>query len=317
MHGHCPEDAVAQPILSVADFDGDGTVDTDDVTLISHQVGGDEYIAFFDRNADGQLDGRDVSDTARNRGAASTPLDRQLAALFWATEMYRDKNNAIAAGFRPFTQPLMGHGQHYARMPFRVTATGLDPTYVNNLDTVLHVEDPEGINYDENGNLVAVFYYHGVDIKRWVLDPSSRAALTQQSIALTMENMVTNGHITPGPGSTGHPRHLFQSHDAMWHYHWGPCWDNLDYARMSFDVNHTPFFVQPQTPGECQSRATSTTSRQGWVPGFNMLHVWLYKLNRCGVFAGTDPDVAQDAMPEPMLYTVMEFFHKMGIPHTH
>lgn len=194
-HGHhCdPATAVADPVLSVGDFNGDGKVSAHDLALLGAQLDTGEYLAFFDRNADYVLDGHDAAATAQEMGGLSTVLDRQLVDLFWSTEMYRDADNALAAGFRPFTQSLMGHGAHFARMPFWVTPTGLDPTYVNNLDSVLHVDDPEGLNYDENGELVAVFYYHGIDIRRWVLDPSAQATLVQQSIALTAENMLTGG----------------------------------------------------------------------------------------------------------------------------
>jgi hypothetical protein len=133
-HEHsCEPDATPRPILSVGDFDGDGFVTHADVSLVGDQVDSGEYVAFYDLDADGDLDGQDVSAAARAmaQGKASTVLDRQLAELFWATEMYRDKNAALAAGFRPFTQPLMGHGQHYARMPFWVTPTGLDPSYLS------------------------------------------------------------------------------------------------------------------------------------------------------------------------------------------
>jgi hypothetical protein len=197
------------------------------------------------------------------------------------------------------------------KRPEKRQDVGSYDSYPNNLDTVLHVNDPEGLNYDENGELVAVFYYHGIDVKQWVFAPST--TLVQQSIQLTAANMLSNGHINPGPGSTGHPRHLFDSHDAMWHWHWGPCWDDLNYAVMAFDTSHTPYFTQPLTPAECQARAPSTSARQGWVPGFNMLHVWLYKLNPCGTFAGTHPHVWEDAMEEPMVTTHAEWFQKMGL----
>ena len=52
----------------------------------------------------------------------------------------------------------------------------------------------------------------------------------------------------------------------------------------------------------------------GYIPAFNMLHVWLYKLNPCGTFAGTHPHLAVGHMPEPSFRSTSEWFEGMGIP---
>lgn len=54
-------------------------------------------------------------------------------------------DNAIAAGFRPFTPIFKGHGVHYVK-PLNI----LDPAKAT---------EPIGLNFDEHGNLVAAFYF--------------------------------------------------------------------------------------------------------------------------------------------------------------
>lgn len=304
---HCEEENL-QPILSNGDFDGDGTVTNFDVRLISNHVESGEYAAFFDLNADRILDGQDVSLTARGIGDSSTLLDQQFTAVFWSTERYRDVNNAIADGYRPFTPILEGHGMHYAKLPFLATPSGLDPDYENILDGHANVHEPEGLNYDENGNLVAVFYYHGIDVKNWVFanqrgDETTIQALFHQSVHMSALSAASGG-IYP---------QLYDSDEAIWHQHWGPCWDGLDYVQMAFDPTIVPGFDQHMLPDECVLQGELTGRRQGWAPAFNMLHVWLYKLNPCGVFAGIHPHVSVGFPEEPIARPLPQWFEIMGI----
>ena len=308
------EEGDLQPILSKGDFDGDGMVTRFDVRLISHQVGSGEYTAFFDLNADGVLNGQDVSLTARAIGDSSTFLDQQFAVLFWSTERYRDVSNAIADGYRPFTPILKGHGIHYAKLPFLATPSGLDPDYVldpdyeNVLDGQVNAAEPEGLNYDENGNLVAVFHYHGIDVKEWVFanqlgDDTTVQALFQESVHRSALSAASGG-IYP---------QFYDSSEAIWHQHWGPCWDGLDYIPMAFDPTIVPGFNQHMLPEECALQGEISGRRQGWIPAFNMIHVWLYKLNPCGVFAGIHPHVSVEFPEEPMVRPLPEWFDIMGI----
>jgi hypothetical protein len=303
------EEGPLQSILSVGDFDGDGVVSRSDIKLISHQSGSGEYIAFFDLNADGVINGGDVSQTARAMGEGSTLLDRQLAELYWATEKYRDMGNAIAAGYRPFTQTLHGHGIHLAKLPFLATPSGLDPDYENVLDGHLNIAEPEGLNYDENGNLVAVFYFHGIDVRQWVFANSADEeavveVLFQKSVEIAVQSAVSGG-VYP---------QLFDSDEALWHQHWGACWDGLDYIDMAFDPTIIPIFNQHMFPQECAAQGESSDRRQGWIPAFNMIHVWLYRMNPCGLFAGTHPHVSEGYPEEPTARPLAEWFHGMGLP---
>lgn len=255
-HADCPADAVATPILSVADFDGNGTVDADDLDLVNRQRKA-EYIAFYDRDADGDLDAQDVAATARDMGASSTALDQELADLFWATEKYRNQAAAIDDGFIPFTPAFAGHGYHYAK---HYESGDLDYTF--------EADNPEGLNYDENGELWAVFHYAGANP-----DPANGPGWNPFAMAPA--------------GYTGH-------HD-MWHHHAGACFIGLDYDDPEMDSDNLGFH-ECIGPGQCGMMAyMSGTSDFRWNPKFYMLHVWLYKLNPCGLFAGEHPDIMSDA----------------------
>jgi hypothetical protein len=259
-HGHhCdPETAVAEPILSVSDFDGDGEVGWNDLKLVIKQVARRDYIAFYDRNADYRLNGRDILATIRDWGAASSTMDQQLAAAFWGSVAFRDQQAAIDAGFIPFTQAFAGHGQHWA-----VHAdTGL-------LDYNFDASAPEGLNYDLDGNLWAVFYYVGA-----TPDANNFNPLAQ----------VPEG---------------FDGHEDMWHHHAGACLMGIDYDDPRMDPE-TLSFMECIGPGSC-GLAAYMNGYGGdfrWNPQFFMLHVWLYELNPCGTFAGAHPDL-EAGSPDP------------------
>lgn len=312
-HGMCAGEV--KPILSVGDIDGDGSVTHADVNMLSAQVDSGEYIAFFDLNADSVLDGKDVSAAAKAMGASSTVLDQQLAELFWATESFRDQQTAIASGFRPFTQQMAGHGGHFVRLPlrFEMGANGvqLDQDWENTSDTNLDLSEPEGLNFDENGELAAVFFYHGTNIRDWVLVNAAEAqqptpqgqaaiaAMAQESLNESMQSAMSGGM---------YPM-IFNTHEALWHQHWGGCWNNLDYVAMSFNPAHEPQFINHTLPAECHVLSPNTNN--GWLPAFNMLHVWLYKLNPCGTFAGTHPHISQNFPEEPDYREGEMWFHMM------
>lgn len=143
--GHCEPEAIMQ----VGDFDGSGVIDPADIEMISAYVEAGDYAAFFDMNADGALDGRDVSTVAARMGEAGTPRDAQMAALWATTEPYRDVREALAAGYEPFTPDLAGHGIHFANFGLINSWPGRG----------FQAGAPEGLNYTASGELVAAFYY--------------------------------------------------------------------------------------------------------------------------------------------------------------
>jgi len=82
----------ANPLLSVADFDGDGLVTNNDISAVAqHQTNKNEpYKALYDRNADGVVDAMDVVLTTEDLDKTSTPFDIELAETFHMAEYLLD-----------------------------------------------------------------------------------------------------------------------------------------------------------------------------------------------------------------------------------
>ncbi|MBF0300749.1 MAG: hypothetical protein HQK51_18690, partial [Oligoflexia bacterium] len=213
--GHdCPADAKATSLLTVADFNGDGIVDEGDINLLKQQLKDQKYEAIMDRNADGILNDLDLDLAKKDLGKKSSDFDHQLVTIVKVSEQYKDIKKAIADGYRPFTQTLKGHGIHYGRLPIKYQSTGiLDPNYKNILGENPEIAVPTGLNYDEKGNLLAVFYLRSIDVKKWILTRNEdRGPLMARGMRITKEM----------------PK-LFASPDESWHTHYGACWIGLNY----------------------------------------------------------------------------------------
>jgi hypothetical protein len=305
----CPTNGdYTEPLLTVADFDGNGEVTGQDIAIIAKAVANGEYIAFFDRNADNKLTRQDQLLAVEDLDRSSTRLDQQVAAVFWATERYRDIDVARKEGFRYFTQENKGHGFHFSRLPLKLDSDSeVDPTYQNILDDSIDITQPEGLNYDADGNLLAVFYYQGYNVKNIALAKARDdlpAFLDELNYGLEVGYLHRDHYL---------PYHAFDGEDDVWHRHIGGCWDGLSYLRMQRPSQVIPVFNQHMTPNECAQSAT-IPGVYAWNPAFNMLHLWLYKLNPCGKFSGSHPQVAIGAPEEPFYQPLEDWAQKMGLP---
>lgn len=280
MQMSCPGPA---PIMQVGDFDGDGRVRAADLHALLHFIAQRDYAAFYDMNADGKLDWRDIAVVAHNLGRAGTARDAQMAELWRVTSPYRDITKAQAAGYIPFTPDLMGHGIHFANFNLILswgTRTGNGAQFL--------AGQPEGLNYTEDGKLVAAFYYQpgAVDLATVpnALPPGSPLNTFYKALPAR-------------PSFDG----LMADH---WHDHIGPCFGGA--------TSPVPGFDQCMTLEECKgpgsvpfpadlggAAPTGGVYGQLWSPGFHMLHVWLFEYNACGPFAGIDEDVSPMAPMEP------------------
>ncbi|HEX8613238.1 MAG TPA: hypothetical protein VF800_18265 [Telluria sp.] len=266
----CAPTTKATPVLSTSDFDGDGKVTRKDLRLLRQQVRTGQYIAFFDRNADHVLDRKDIAIATGEAGSPSTELDRQLAAAYQATKAYRNIRAAIGDGFVPWTPSFQGHGTHWVQRPEK-----------GSLGYAFDPGAPEGLNYDANGRLWAVFYYSG---------PSPTGL---------------KGEKYP-PGDAFVPfAHLFGEGFAgdtdVWHHHNGACFTGLNYEHPTLDARKLTF-RQGLSPKECLpasavARGLPVSANVKWTPQFHMLHAWIYELNRCGTFAHAHPDLAKHSPP--------------------
>ena len=111
----------ATSILTVSDFNGDGSVDNADVRDIISRYeaveGEDLYHPLYDLNVNGEIDNEDLKTVLHQLGEAVPLLDQQIAQATQATMKYYGSNGqerAIADGYVPTTQEAMGHGTHYS-----------------------------------------------------------------------------------------------------------------------------------------------------------------------------------------------------------
>ena len=261
-----------KPLLSVTDFNGDGKVDNTDVRDIIARYeaveGDDLYHPLYDTNVNGQIDNYDIENVIHALGEDVPLLDQQIAQVTQATMKYYGPDGleqALADGYLPFTQEFMGHGIHY-----------YNPTLadeVGNLEE-LDIERPVGLNYDPEGNLLAVFYI--------------RLPETQE---VTPENPFGDLFVNP---ADDFPPSSFDTLTADdWHTHQSTWFTGLD------SLNSESVYFEEDVPVEAiVSRLQDTDfqlfpeSDQSYSPKFWMLHGWFHSLNPAGTFANTHPDVA-------------------------
>lgn len=141
--------AGAEPLLSVADFTGDGLVDNRDLLLLGRVIQNDRYVAFYDRNADGHINARDLDLANQDLGKVSSGLDQDIARVYWGTTRYRNLGQAALDGYEPTTQVVAGHGRHWMEASLMKDAT---------YPALPQLSAPAGLNYDEEGTLQAVFW---------------------------------------------------------------------------------------------------------------------------------------------------------------
>ncbi len=260
---HC--DPYVSPVLSVADVNADGVADRRDVNEVTQHMGtqdGDpDYHPLYDLNADGQINGRDVAEAARDIGEMVPLVDTQIASATLATMDYYGPGGmyaAMRAGYLPFTSTFAGHGIHLLNF---------NKIYYDQFD----VANVPGLNYDENGNLVAVFYIKTIDrhpSNPLLVDPA-------------------DDH-PPETSFDGLGHHDWHMHMSVWISGLG----STNPANVQFQQNLPVSEVlcrvgQIGGPGYFFPNSSNLYS-----PKFYMLHLWNHKINTCGRFAGTDPEVA-------------------------
>ena len=269
----------ATSILSVPDFNGDGSIDNADVRDIISRYeaveGEDLYHPLYDLNTNGEIDNEDIETVIHELGADVPLLDRQIAQATQATMKYYGSGGleqAIADGYLPFTQEFQGHGIHYFNFPLAAQigeSTDLDPN------------TPVGLNYDPEGNLLAVFYI------RFPYDTA--AALENPAAFLTIDS------------DNDFPPTSFDGVTAEdWHTHENPWYSGLG-SLNSEEV----FGFEDEVPIEVTiSRFENIDfkifpeSDQAFSPKFWMLHGWFHSINPDGNFANLHPEVSLYAPQE-------------------
>ncbi len=277
-HDEDVEENSLTPILSVADFDGNGSVEFDDIYDLASRynavAGEDDYHPIYDLNTNGEIDLEDILDAIDDYGEDVPLQDRQIAQATQATMKYYGSGGleqAIEDGYLPLTPELKGHGVHY-----------YNPTLADRIGNSeeLDIENPLGLNYDSEGNLIAVFYLR-----------------FPETLEATPENPLAGLLIDP---TDDFPPSSFDnlSTDA-WHNHqntWFTGVGNLNAEKVYFEED-----VPLEAIGSRLEQIDFQLfpeSDNGYSPKFWMMHGWFHSFNREGTFAITNPDIALFAPEE-------------------
>lgn len=263
--------APAQPLLSVADFDGDGKVDRHDLAALAKAIHEGQYYAFYDRNADDKLDIRDLVAAARDLRKRSTAFDRELVAAFNRFRQFQTVSNPqqlLQLGFQPGTQSLQGHGVHWLSADGAASTQGLKLANVNLA---------EGLNVPASGDSVWAMFW-GDPAQPLFEDPSSDSGLS------TLDYPTPGGawETKPVQAFATMPQKFFSSDQENWHPHGGLCAVAEDHGQGPQLVIH-----QHMTFAACQAMPslvrTGIVYPNAWM-NFWMMHLWLFKLNPGGPF---------------------------------
>ena len=264
------------PLLSVADFDGSGYVDwwdIKDLALRLYSYEGDErYHPLYDLNADGALNWRDLLRAVSTLYQPVPLLDQQIAKVTQATMRYYGAHglaNAVADGYLPFTQEANGHGIHYYNPVLADQIGNLD--YLD----IEHLEQPVGLNFDDEGNLLAVFYIHFPERQ----DPTPENPLAGLLVKAEDDKP---------------PEKSFDTLTADdWHTH------QSTWATGLGDLNSEALYFEEGVPfNDIVSRLQEEEfkvfpdSDKSYAPKFWMLHAWVHSRNPAGIFANTFPNLS-------------------------
>lgn len=271
----------ANPLLSVADFNGDGVVDNNDIVILSKHVGGKGYYALYDRNSDGDLTGADVALATKDIGMLSTVPDREIAKIynrFKYLQAVQGNDNLSSLGYFPIPPALKGHGTHWFNS--------------SGLASLLGQKEPsiytaEGLNVSSDKQVVhAVFW-------------ASPAVLVFENGATDYPNG-ENWKDSQVIRFDNTPAALTSSVHESWHKHAGLCLTTEHSYDGNGNVVRTGNANQHTTYNECQAISNDEPQPDGsnmWA-SFWMVHMWLYDLNPNGFFAGQHPCVDPDELDE-------------------
>lgn len=314
------------PLLSVADFNGNGIVSGKDISMLHRKKdkrdkheddeddkhdrkkgkGNKAYYAMYDLNADGVVDKNDVAMARTQIGMTSTLQDQWLAKQYNRFEQFQNISGfdtITDMGYQQLGGPLQGHGVHWMNQAGMFAVAGF-----RNADQTI----AEGLNLTPDGSDIPALFW-GENAVPLFNDPSSPTGLSTldypapagawnyervQAFADSPPDFIPgvaeNWHTHPGTCLT------------VWDMGSGPEWQTNQYtsnAECQAMPNLAPF-VDPSTG--------MTVNLWG---NFWMLHVWMFDLNPRGIFANAHPCVAPDAPDEATINGGREvpmWFHEHG-----
>lgn len=267
-----------EPLLSVADVNGSGVVDDDDVVEVAHAVEAGTYYAIYDRNGDDALTEEDVALTARDIGKESTVVDRELYTFYDRFRYLQTTSvpEVVASGYQPFPLALQYHGIHW------LNQSGMASVFLGTQEP--NPEIAEGLNIQSDNDKVWAMFWGAPAVPVFeggATDyPWGEEWKTQRVVAF---------------GDT--PPQFTSSEHETWHAHASLCvtWEMDAGATMPRLVAN-----QYMTYAECQEQPNIMPNPDGsnmWI-NIWMMHMWLFDLNPNGVFANTHPCAEPNGVPE-------------------
>jgi len=267
-------------ILSKADFDGNGVVDSDDVLLFKKVKKRKQYFAFYDLNADGKLNDKDLKLVRESLGASSTKLDQEMAKLFHQVKQFGVVNNFVemkAMGQRKFIEAFAGHGEHW------LNSVGADAIAGR---AVSQFYRPEGVNVSIK------------DKKPWGLF-WGQAAVPIFANGATDFPTGSNWLNSQVVGFKNEAPKFTSSNNEVWHAHGGLCvTTELIDGVTKLVANQNTTFLECQGIPSTQKLGTAPSGAKinAWV-NLWMVHIWLFDLNPNGLFAGHHACLDTDSPP--------------------
>lgn len=271
----------AQPLLSVADFDGNGIVNAKDISTLAQHVGTDRYYALYDMDADGALTGADVGLATKDLDQVSTATDQEMAAIYNRFKYLQDVqgNDQLALlGYFSIPPALKGHGTHW------FNSAGIASMFGQKLPSIYTAE---GLNISSDRQAVHANFW---------ANPATLVFANGATDYPTGENWKDSQVIS----FSNTPPSLTNNETESWHKHGGLCMTVLHSYDANGNLVRTGSANQHTTYNECQAFPNDEPQTDGtnmWA-NFWMVHIWLYDLNPNGLFAGTHPCVDSDGLDE-------------------
>ncbi len=282
--------AAPSPILSVADYDGDGRVSRWDLALLQAAVVSGEYTAFYDKDADGVLSRRDYRLSRRDLGKLSTEVDRELATLFVKFGWLQNKTAEDASrylGFRPVVTSLAGHGEHW------MNDAGVSAVNIGGKATFDMIQ---GLNVPKDGSEIRGVFWGEAAIPLFE-DPFAPGCLSTLDWPDGEEWKSKRVQ-----AFAGDPPSLTSSEEEMWHTHAGLCqvYDEVGEGRVHQYTSFNECQAYPNSrpvPIAINPATGEPVLGNAWV-NLWMIHMWFFELNPNGLFAGTNPNLDPDSPSE-------------------
>jgi hypothetical protein len=296
--GACPLSscaAQASPILSVPDLDGNGVVDHADLQIIADATN-EGYVAIFDLNADGVVDAQDklVVQDILTSGVRleSSKLDKQLLRLYHQTKHLRNKQDARNEVFVQVSHDALGRGQEFMSSPLELRQ-GRDPdAYQSFINPTFIADKPDGLLYNGKTNKLAACEFNlQPDVAAYVASAESlheKDMFSQWpeafSLGLAHASATRLDRIQNMPS-------FFASADAKWRSRLGVCLSNFALSE-TFQGVDLDILQQHEFSSLLECSKMASSGELTFLPALSSLTVWVHSLNRCGVFAQCNPDLA-------------------------